>query len=99
MNQFSVMLNKLLKDKSVTKVAKEIGMPKSLLSEWRSSKKGPNLSSMHHVRKLASYLGVSFEELLFGEEGFKEKEEVLTIVNFKDGQNTFSVKITKMNLK
>ena len=94
MNDFSKMLNKLLKDKSVTQVAKEIGMPKSVLSEWKSSKKGPNLSSMHHVRKLAQYLGVDFEELLFGED--KKSTEVLTTVNFKDENKTYNITITKL---
>lgn len=95
MNNFSKMLNELFKHKSITQVAKEIGIPKSTLSEWASSKKGPNLSSMHHVRELASYLGISFEELIFGKESSETK--TLTTVKFTDGENKYSISIIKIN--
>lgn len=96
-NNFSKMLNKLLEGKSVTQVAKDIGVSKSLLSEWRSSKRGPNLSSLHHVKALADYLGVDFEELIFGEE--KRESEVLTTVNFKDENKTYNITITRIKDK
>lgn len=93
MNNFSKTLNELFKNKSITQVAKEIGIAKSTLSEWASSKKGPNLSSMHHVRNLADYLGISFEELIFGKES--KNVETLTTVDFKDNGMNYTIKIMK----
>ena len=93
MNNFSKTLTKYLRDKSITKVASDLGIPKSTLSEWCTSKKGPNLSSMNKVKDLANYLGISFEELIFGET--QRESEVLTTVNFKDGKNKYTIKITK----
>lgn len=93
-SEFQKRLVELLKGKNVSQVAKDVGMAKSLLNEWKTSKKGPSLASMKHVKALSEYFGIDFEELVLGQ-GPKE-EMTLTTVTFVDNGNTYSVSITRL---
>lgn len=96
MSNFSKKLGELLKNKSISQVAKDIDIPKSTLSDWLNSKKGPNMSSMEKVRNLADYLGVTFEELIFGD-SLNQESKTITTITFTDENRTYSVQIKKIN--
>jgi transcriptional regulator with XRE-family HTH domain len=62
-------LRSLLADKRLTikAVAEATGIPRTTLGDWISAGNIPR--NLSQVRKLARYLGVSIEYLLFGEGG------------------------------
>lgn len=66
--KFHKILSEKLKGQNLTQVARDVGISQSLLHDWCKSRRTPNLSSSETLKKLADYLGLSFEELLFGEE-------------------------------
>jgi len=83
MNMFATNLNKILKEKGLTKKALSdaTGIPQSTISEWCGGR-GPTLSEP--VIKLAQYLGVTLEFLVTG----KNIEEQL--LNDIINENTFT---------
>lgn len=91
---FSNILKKSLAEENLSALAKQLEIPKSLLHDWMQAKRSPSLASMHHVRKIARHIGISFEELLFGE--IEKEEKTLTTVTFNDNGNKYSVSITKL---
>lgn len=52
---------KIKKGKSDYRVSVESGVPRSVISDWKTGKHTPNLSNIH---KIAAYLKVSIEELI-----------------------------------
>lgn len=94
---FSKTLSHALGKCNLSKVSKDLDIPKSLLHDWLHAKRSPNMSSMHHVRKLAQHVGIDFEELLFGD-GIEDlnPNKVLTTVTFNDSGNYYSITITKL---
>jgi transcriptional regulator with XRE-family HTH domain len=93
--QFHKVLSKKLKGQNLTQVARDIGVSQSLLHDWCKARRTPNLSSAETIKKLADYLGVSFEELLFGEES-KPSEKILSSVSFSDDNKTYNIQIRRL---
>ena len=93
-NIFSKKLKHALAGMNLSKLAKELSIPKSVLHDWIQAKRKPSLANMNHVKNLANYLGISFEELLLGQA--ENKQQHLTTVSFKDGDRKYSISITKI---
>ncbi len=74
---FCDIFNKLLCEKGVTALtlSKEIGVPKSIVYEWKT---GERLPSAENLKKLCSYFGVSASVLL--EQNTPEEEEILLLL-------------------
>ena len=59
------VLKKALKGKRLTQVAADSGVNKSLLHDWVSSGRKPSGKNMPQLKRLANYLGMSMDEILF----------------------------------
>ncbi len=62
--KLSQVLQRELKGKVISRVAKEIGISVSILHDWYSSSRKPSAKNMWHLKKLADYLGLAFRALL-----------------------------------
>ena len=84
-----------LKDANLSKVARELGISKSLLSDWVSSRRSPSLKNVGLLKKLADYVGLTLEELLLGKDS-REEGTVITSLLFQDENRNYSIKIKRM---
>lgn len=76
---FSDILTELLSERGINtlRLAKEIGVPKSLVYEWRNGQREPSVANMV---KLADYFGVPLEYLAGREEKTDEGEKELIVM-------------------
>jgi transcriptional regulator with XRE-family HTH domain len=65
-------LQRELKGRVLSRVAKDAGISVSLLHDWHSSARAPSAKNLWHLWRLAEYLGLSLEEILFDEMGGKQ---------------------------
>lgn len=88
------ILRSELQGKNISQIAKQIGVSKSLLHDWTNSRRSPNAKNFPALLKLAKYLGLTLEALLFGES--TTDKTVLASTTFADGSNQYRVQIEKM---
>ncbi len=76
---FADIFNKLLKEHAITPLhlAVEIGVPKSVVYEW---KKGIREPSLENLRRLADYFGVSLDYLNGVQPADLEEEELIVML-------------------
>jgi hypothetical protein len=79
--RLSQVLHRELSGKVLSRVAKEVGISTSVLHDWHSSARKPAAKNLWQLRKLADYLGLSLEEILFDE---KTKRTVVCSEVFSD---------------
>lgn len=91
--KLSKVLQRELKGKVISKVAEEVGMRTQLLHDWHSSSRVPSARNMVILRKLADYLGLTLEEILFDES--TERESICT-TTFSDRGVTYRINIEKI---
>ncbi len=90
--KFSETIKKRLKDKNLSKVARELGIPKTLLHEWVQAKRQPSFKNINHIKNLADYLSMSLDELLVGE----SNDSLITSVTFDDSGKKYRIKIERI---
>jgi len=98
--QFSKMLKKLLKDRSITQkqAASLAGVTESVLSDWISGCAPQNLVA---VKRLSTSLGVSISYLLFGssDDGFKiSLEELIQAEDAPVMSGYYKIELTKIKI-
>lgn len=86
------VLKKKLKDKNLAQVARELGIPKTLLHEWVQAKRTPSFKNVGHLKRLADYLSLSLEELLLQE----ASDRVISSVTFDDNGRKYRIKIERV---
>lgn len=91
--KLSIVLQRELKGKVISRIAKEIGIPVSILHDWYSSSRKPSAKNMWHLRKLADYLGLTLEQILFDE---KNDKQVISSTSFTDRGVQYRINIEKM---
>jgi hypothetical protein len=91
--KLSQVLQRELKGRVISKVAKEIGLRVSLLHDWHSAARAPSARNMYQARKLANYLGLTLEELLFDE---RTDREVISSTSFTDRGVQYRVNIERL---
>ena len=76
---FTERFNELLKSRSINAVtlAKELGVPKSIVYEWKSGVRDPSLENM---LRIADYFGVSLEYLTGREDEETDIEKELLVL-------------------
>ena len=76
---FTERFNELLKSRGINAVtlAKEIGVPKSIVYEWKSGQRDPSLENM---LRIADYFGVSLEYLTGREDEETDIEKELLVL-------------------
>jgi transcriptional regulator with XRE-family HTH domain len=89
----SQVLQRELKGKVLSRVARELGMSVSLLHDWYSSARKPSAKNLWQLKLLAEYLGLTLDEILFGETGGKQ---VISSTTFNDRGVQYRVNIEKV---
>lgn len=85
------------KDISLSKLAKEINVPKTCLHSWENGV-FPRLNEKNliYLGRLSIYFNVSVLKILFGEVEIDSAIEVLFESTFKDGKNSYRFRIEKL---
>ena len=91
--KISDVLKKRLAGENLSKLARELGISKSLLADWVASRRLPSLKNIEAVAKLAEYLGLSLEQLLLGKES---ERKVISAVTFDDEKRTYRINIERL---
>lgn len=91
--KFSDILKTRLKDKNLSRVSRELGIPKTLLHEWAHAKRSPSFKNIIHIKKLADYLSLSLSQLLLGED---DHHSVINSMQFMDGGKKYRIWIEKI---
>ncbi len=87
------ILQERLKGQNLSKVARELGISKSLIADWVSARRLPSMKNIGAVAKLANYLGLTLEELLLGKENGKK---VISAVTFEDEKRAYRINIERI---
>lgn len=77
---------------NLSHLSRELDIPSTLLFEWKQSKRMPSFKNMNHVKRIAAYLGLTLEELLFGSEG----SEIVSTSTFEVNRVKFRVRIERL---
>lgn len=91
--KISKILRERLANENLSKIARELGISKSLLSDWVASRRLPSLKNIEAVAKLASYLGLSLEQLLLGKD---ESKTIISAVTFEDDKRKYRINIERL---
>ncbi len=89
----SQVLQRELKGKVISRVAKEVGISVSILHDWYSSSRKPSAKNMWHLKKLADHLGMTLEQILFDE---KSEKQTISTTTFSDRGVQYRVNIEKI---
>ncbi|MBN8538357.1 MAG: helix-turn-helix transcriptional regulator [Deltaproteobacteria bacterium] len=91
--KLSQVLQRELKGKVLSRIAKEIGVSVSILHDWYSSSRKPSAKNMWQLKKLADYLGLSLVQILFDE---KVERQIISSTTFTDRGVQYRVNIEKV---
>lgn len=94
--RLSHVLQSELKGKVLSRVAREVGMSVSLLHDWYSSARKPSAKNLWQLKMLAEHLGLTLEEILFGE---TDGKQVISSTTFSDRGVQYRVNIEKVRGK
>lgn len=92
-NNISEILNQRLKGVNLSRLAKELGISKSLLADWVSERRLPSLKNIEAVHKIATYLGLTLEQLLLGKE---QEIKITQSVDFEDRDRAYRIFIERL---
>lgn len=87
------VLRERLKDENLSKLARELGMSKSLLADWVASRRLPSMRNLGAVIKLADYLGLTLEQLLTGKQ---EDRKIISSVSFSEEGRSYRISIERI---
>lgn len=91
--KISEILRVRLEGENLSKIARELGISKSLLADWVASRRLPSLKNIEAVAKLAAYLGLSLEQLLLGKDS---ERKIISAVTFEDEKRAYRVNIERL---
>lgn len=91
--KISSILGERLAGKNLSQVARDLGISKSLLADWVAARRLPSLRNVDAIARLASYLGLSLEELLLGG---KSEKKIISAVTFDDDSRQYRVNIERV---
>jgi transcriptional regulator with XRE-family HTH domain len=92
--KLSQVLKRELGNRKQTNVAKECGIGKSLLNDWLSARRIPSAKNLPQLYKLAKYLGLTLEQLLF--DTSPTSCQTISSTRFTDGGVEYRVNIEKV---
>jgi len=91
--RLSNVLQRELKGKVLSRVAREVGMSVSLLHDWYSSARKPSAKNLWQLKLLAEHLGLTLDEILFDEHKGKQ---TISSTTFTDRGVQYRVNIEKV---
>lgn len=92
-SKISEILRERLEGENLSKIARELGISKSLLADWVASRRLPSLKNIAAVARLASYLGLSLEQLLLGKD---DGRKIISAVTFDEDKRTYRINIERL---
>jgi DNA-binding phage protein len=92
MEHFHKILKAHFRDKNLSEVARNLAIPRSVLSDWLKEEKDPSFKNLDYLKRIADHLGLSLDELLLGE----TTARVISNITFEDGTNKYQVLINKI---
>ncbi len=95
--KLSQVLQRELAGKNISQIAKQIGINKSLLHDWTGSRRLPNAKNFPALMKLAKYLGLTLEELIFDKSS--PQKTTIASTTFSDSGNSYRIEIEKFGGK
>lgn len=87
------ILRERLEGENLSKVARELGISKSLLADWVGGRRVPSLKNIEAVAKIASYLGISLEQLLLGKD---TERKIISAITFEDEKRAYRINIERL---
>ncbi len=96
-----VMMDKIIKREArlrkmaINQIAIECNIPTSILHSWANGTL-PSAKNLHHIQKLSSYLGISVEDLLFGNKE-NSQSKILFTSTFVDGSSEYRIVLEKIS--
>lgn len=91
--KISEILRERLEGENLSKIARELGISKSLLADWVASRRLPSLKNIDAVARLAAYLGLSLEQLLLGKD---DGRKIISAVTFDDDKRSYRINIERL---
>lgn len=91
--KISEILRERLEGENLSKIARELGISKSLLADWVAARRLPSLKNIDAVARLAAYLGLSLEQLLLGKDN---ERKIISAVTFEDDKRSYRVNIERL---
>ena len=91
--KLSDTLKKRLHGKNLSQLSRELGVSKSLLSDWVAARRTPSLKNIVALQKIAAYLGMSLDELLVGK---PNEGKVITALVFEDEKRSYKINIERL---
>jgi len=89
----SEILKERLAGKNLSKIARELGISKSLLADWVAARRMPSLKNIESVAKLAAYLGLTLEQLLLAK---PDEHRIISAVSFEDDKRVYRLSIERV---
>lgn len=89
---FNQILKSQFKDKNLSEISRELGIPRSVLQDWVHENREPSLKNIKHIKKIADYCGISLEELLTGRATFKN----ISDITFEDEDRKYQIIINRL---
>ncbi len=90
--RLSEILKKRLQDKNLSEVARLTGIPRQRLFDWSSIGRVPSLKFAPELQMLATYLGLTLEELVLG----NSSRRTISAISFRDGDSLYSIVVEKL---
>jgi hypothetical protein len=90
--RFSEILRERLEGENLSAIAREIGIPKTILHDWVQSRRLPSMKNIHYVSKLGEYLGLTLEQLFFGQ----DEKKILSSISFNDEDREYRILIERV---
>jgi hypothetical protein len=91
-HKINEILKKALEGENLSYLTKKLGLPNGLLHRLVKEGRSPSLNNIDALVIIADYLGLSLEQLLTG----KEKNRVLTSVQFEDEKRKYKVTLERI---
>lgn len=91
--RLSQVLQRELKGKILSRVAREVGMSVSLLHDWYSSARKPSAKNLWQLKVLAEHLGLTLDEILFDDQMSKQ---TISSTTFSDRGVQYRINIEKV---
>lgn len=93
---FSKVLEERLQGKNLSAVAREVGIPRAVLHDWVKGKRLPSLRNIELVKQLADYLGLSLEQIIFGDKSKSNNAKSISSVRFSDENRHYEVIVQRI---
>lgn len=87
------ILRERLEGENLSKIARHLGISKSLLADWVASRRLPSLRNIDAVARLAAFLGLSLEQLLLGKD---DGRKIISAVTFEEDNRTYRINIERL---